>query len=321
MKQLLAITEAQYERSPLHGEHRVWTETNCYVDLWIEVLHALGHDPRPGLAFTLSADFDGDQWQFIKYPLEDLRSLYGLDVAELNPWRGLAFHIDQQLDDGRLITAEVDSWFLPDTAGVAYRIEHVKTSIVPNMIDVAHRRLGYFHGASYYELHGEDFDGVLRCGEGEAASRREVLPPYVERIRRNPFSEITTTAVLDLVKGHLKRRPPINPVTRLAERFATDLPWLEAGGVDAFHLYAFATLRQCGASGELAASLCEWLTEHGIEMSDATDSFNRVANGAKTMQFKLARLAAGRSIDYGSLLADIANHWATAMQQLDDRIG
>ena len=56
-------------------------------------------------------------------------------------------------------------------------------------------------------------------------------------------------------------------------------------------------------------------------MSDATDSFNRVANGAKTMQFKLARLAAGRSIDYGSLLADIANHWATAMQQLDDRIG
>ena len=27
-----------YESHPLHGADRTWTETNCYVDLWIELL-------------------------------------------------------------------------------------------------------------------------------------------------------------------------------------------------------------------------------------------------------------------------------------------
>lgn len=317
MKRLLPIDAATYQRSALHGEDRVWVETNCYVDLWIEVLHAMGHDPRAALAFTLSADFDGDQWQFIKYPLEDLRRVYGLDVAELNPWRGLAFHIEQQLDEGRLITAEVDSWFLPDTAGVSYKIEHVKTSIVPNMIDVDARRLGYFHGASYYELEGSDFDGVLRVDEPSASS----LPPYVERIRSLATPDLAPADVIELMRVHYARRPSINPVARMATRFEADLPWLQAGGIDAFHQYAFATVRQCGATGELAASLCDWLTEHGVDATAARDSFHSVASSAKTMQFKLARLAAGRAVDYRALLNDIEVHWAQAMQHIEACVG
>lgn len=319
MKRHLPIDAATYQRSALHGDDRVWVETNCYVDLWIELLHAMGHDPRAALAFTLSADFDGDQWQFIKYPLEDLRRIYGLDVAELNPWRGLSFHIAQQLDEGRLITAEVDAWFLPDTAGVSYKIEHVKTSIVPNMIDVEVRRLGYFHGASYYELEGDDFDGVLRRHDsvGSAAS----LPPYVERIRCVTTPTVTADDVVDLVRVHLKRRPTVSPAARMTQRFETDLPWLQTGGVEAFHLYAFATVRQCGATGELAASLCEWLIEHGIDATAARDSFTSVATTSKTMQFKLARLAAGRSVDYHSLLSDIEAHWAQAMHHIDACVG
>ena len=318
MKRLLPIDAATYQRSALHGDDRVWVETNCYVDLWIEVLHAMGLDPRAALAFTLSADFDGDQWQFIKYPLEDLRRIYGLDVAELNPWRGLSFHIAQQLDEGRLITAEVDSWFLPDTAGVSYNIEHVKTSIVPNMIDVDARRLGYFHGASYYELEGDDFDGVLRRDEAIGSS---ALPPYVERIRRVTTPTISADDVVDLVRVHLQRRPSISPTSRMADRFETDLPWLQAGGVEAFHLYAFATVRQCGATGELAASLCDWLIEHGVNAVGARDSFHSVATSAKTMQFKLARLAAGRSVDYQRLLGDIEGHWSQAMHHIDACVG
>ena len=55
----------------LHRSDRCWTETNCYVDVWIEVLHALGLDPTAAGAFTLSTDFEGDQWTFFKFPPED----------------------------------------------------------------------------------------------------------------------------------------------------------------------------------------------------------------------------------------------------------
>ena len=48
---------------------RAWAETNCYVDLWVELLHALGHDPIAALPFTLAIDFEGDQWTFFKFPL------------------------------------------------------------------------------------------------------------------------------------------------------------------------------------------------------------------------------------------------------------
>ena len=36
--------------------------------------------------------------------------------------------------------------------------------MVPNSIDLAERRLGYFHNAGYFELEGDDFDGVFRLG-------------------------------------------------------------------------------------------------------------------------------------------------------------
>ena len=78
---------------------------------------------------------------------------------------------------------EVDSFFLPDTAGTAYRHEHVKTTVAVNEIDIEGRHLGYFHNAGYHELHGEDFDEVLRVrGPRESSG----LPPYVEFVKIGP---------------------------------------------------------------------------------------------------------------------------------------
>ena len=37
-----------------HAGERIWPEPNCYLDLWIETLHALGLDPVPALACALS---------------------------------------------------------------------------------------------------------------------------------------------------------------------------------------------------------------------------------------------------------------------------
>jgi hypothetical protein len=75
-----------YQSHFSHAGERIWPETNCYLDLWIETLHALGLDPVPAFACALSADHDGLQWTFLKRQPEDLRRLYGLEVTEEIVW-------------------------------------------------------------------------------------------------------------------------------------------------------------------------------------------------------------------------------------------
>jgi len=321
MIRLLPIDAASYSPSPLHAEDRVWVETNCYVDLWIELLNALALDCAPALAFTLSVDFEGDQWQFFKFPPEDLRLLYGLDVAEMSPWRGLEHHIAEQLEMGRFLTAEVDSWYLPDTARVSYRIEHVKTGIALNMIDREQHRLGYFHGASYYELEDDDYAGIF----GHGRVRPEILPPYVElvkldRMQRLDERELLETA-LTLARVHLSRRPATNPLQRFRKRLEQDVEWLCSDGLPTFHGYAFVTLRQFGSAAELAASFCAWLAERGEPTAPVGAQFHELASLAKTAQFQLARMVSGRKIDAGSTFDAMEHGWDSAMQGLVERYG
>lgn len=318
MTRLLPIDVATYEPSALHASDRLWVETNCYVDIWIEVLHAFGLDPVAGLAFTLSADFDGDQWQFIKFPPEDVRVLYGITASELNPWKGIETHIEEQLELGRYLTVEVDAWWLPDTAGTSYGQAHVKTTIVANEIDRDARRLGYFHNASYFEVDGDDYDHLI-------GAKFQGLPPYVELLRmdraiRRDDQDLVERSV-ELVRDHLSRRPDRNPVRQMAERVESDLAWLASSDIEVFHLYAFATMRQCGATAELAGSLCDWLAARGVDAAASADAFRNVAEKAKSVQFKLARLMAGRSVDLGPLFDDMAVNWDAAMDGLATATG
>jgi hypothetical protein len=57
----------------------------------------------------------------------------------------------------------------------------------------------------------------------------------------------------NLLARHLARRPTTNPVARFAERFARELPELQAKGLAHYHAWAFATVRQLGAAAELPA--------------------------------------------------------------------
>ena len=296
---------------PLHSTSRAWTETNCYVDVWVELLHSLGLDPVPAAVCALSADFVGDQWTFLKFAPEDLRVLYGISVAEMNVWRPVRDHVVEQLAAGRLTTVEADSWWLPDTAGVSYRTEHVKSTIVPLEVDVEGERLVYLHNAGRFELGGEDFRNVF-----ELRGERAVLPPYVELLRldrlvvRDDLAEATAA----LAHDHLDRRPLDNPVDRLGERLRADLPWLREAGLETFHTYAFGVVRQFGVTAELAGDLVEWLTAHGeAELTDAAASFRAAAGAAKTLQFRLARAVAGREVDLDSLVAAMSVPWSEAM--------
>jgi hypothetical protein len=305
---------------PLHADERAWPETNCYADLWIEVLHAQGLEPTAALAFTLGLDFEGDQYTFFKFSLDEIRALYGIEVQELNLWRPLVEHAEEQVALGRLFMPEVDAFYLPDTAGVNYRIEHGKTSIAIDLIDVATRTLGYYHNRGYHTLSGADFDGVLRLDEHAPAEG--VLAPYaeiakLERVVCLPTRELATRAA-DLARSHLARRPRHNPITRHRERFARDLEWLRNEPLAVFHQYAFATVRQAGACYGLTAAFLRWLNEHQPQdLEPAAVAFETISTNAKILQFKLARMASlKREVDVAPLLARMEWAWDDGMRRL-----
>lgn len=315
--ELLALDPSDYQRHELHAGERIWTETNCYIDVWVEVLHALGLDPIAATGCALSADFQGDQWLFLKFPSEDLRTLYGIDVDEMNVWRPVLDHVVEQLRAGRFMTIEVDSMFLPDTAGVSYGIAHEKTTIVANSVDIDGRKLGYFHGAGYYEASGSDFDGLFHLAEyvDDAA-----LPPYAELVRlealRSDPDELLTRSVA-LAHAHLDRAPATNPISRLAERVATDIPWLAASDPEVFHKWSFGILRQCGVTAELAAGYLNWLTARGVaDFAKPSALFLEVSETAKSAQFRMARLARGRAVDVSESFTAMADRWEAGMREL-----
>jgi len=115
--QLLSIDPADLPAHPLHSEERIWTQTNCYVDVWIEVLSSLGLEPRAAGAFTLSSDFEGDQWTFFKCRPRTCAPSYGLEVAEMNVCAPSWSTSANSSICGRLLTVEVDLGSWPDTRG------------------------------------------------------------------------------------------------------------------------------------------------------------------------------------------------------------
>ena len=320
---LQPLDPSTYVPHALHHEQRIWPESNCYVDLWIEVLHALGLDPHPCLPCTLCTDFEGDQWTFFKPSLDALRQLYGIEVQELSIWRPLAEQAVEQVARGRLVLPEVDAFFLPDTQGTDYRRQHSKTTIAIHEIDVHAAQLGYFHNGGYFRLGGEDFAGLFRR---DGADRPAALPPYVEfakldSLQRRSVPELVALAV-ELTGAQLLLLPKDNPVRRFEARFSEHLEWLISGSA-AFHPYAFVMLRQLGASFELAGSLVHWLTAHGeAELAPAQAEYQGLATAAKALMLKLARAAnTKKGFDAAPLLGSMATHWTAATSCLSARYG
>lgn len=316
---LLGLDAQTYVRHPLHADGRVWGQTNCYVDLWIEVLAAYGLDPHAALAFTFALDFEGDQWLFFKQRTSDLEALYGVAVEELTIWKPLVEHAVEQTARGRMLFVELDAHFLPDTAGLTYKTGHSKTTIGIESIDVATRSLSYFHNDGYFTLQGEDFVGLF------GLDTPPLLPPYTEFVKFDRLVRRAPAELLALSKsqlaGHLARRPTSNPVERFATRFADDVQWLMGQPTETFHLYSFATLRQLGACFEMSTSFLRWLEQHGEpDLGRAVEACERIANGAKGLQFQLARATMRkRPLDASQTLAELAEAWNVATGELAAR--
>lgn len=311
-----ALDPATYRRHGIHGDGRVWAETNCYTDLLVELLHALGHEPAACLAFTLAVDFEGDQWTFFKPAHCELLQLYGLDLQELAIWRPLLDHVVEQVERGNPVLVEVDSFYLPDTAGTAYRLAHAKTTVGVNEIDVDLRRLGYFHNAGYFTVQGDDFTSLFDV---------KGLPPYVEFVKPHaelepPSGPALVEASVRSLRSHLARVPAKNPFHAFRERLGQDLGWLLQSPIEHFHTYSFATLRQYGAAFELAETYLRWLANHGVDGVEApAGALHEIAETAKAFQFQLARAMARRKpLDLAPIDA-MGQRWESAMSALRAR--
>lgn len=324
MNRIAALDPSTYQRHLIHGENRVWAETNCYSDVVIELLHGLGHEPVAALGFTFAIDFEGDQWTFFKFPDVDLLELYGLDIQELAVWRPLVDHITEQVAVGRPVLVELDSYFLPDTAGSAYRLAHVKSTVAVNEIDTEQRHLGYFHNQGYYALNGADFSDVFQL---EGLVHERMLPPYIEYVKTRPDFDAPTPqqllkVSLSLLKKHLARVPRDNPFVQFKARFARDLEWLMKADMERFHAYSFATLRQYGACFELSETYLRWLGEQGIkELEEALTAFQKISQTAKMFQFQLARAMARKKPLDLSPLDEMAAQWELGISLLRHQLG
>jgi hypothetical protein len=313
---LLGLEPGGYTPHPLHAPERTYVETNCYLDIVIEMLHARGDEPLAAMGVSMRMDFEGDQWTFLKPASEDLELLYGIDVHEMQPYRPLPEQIEEALSAGRTLIVELDSYHLPDTAATSYRCEHVKSSIVAEAIDRGGERLRYFHATSLHELSGEDYRGAFRLGRELSP---DVLPPYTELVRFDAGPRLQGAELRDAanasLRRHLAHRPATNPFARFAEQLERELPRLLEGDAAAYHAYAFATVRMAGSAFEVASDHVRWLL--GPQGETAAQAFSEVVAGCKTLGFRLARR---REFEIEPHIRDLADAWQRAMECVDDAV-
>lgn len=297
-----------YSPHRLHAADRVWPETNCYFDLWIELLHGLGRDPLPLLGAAVALDWEVDHFTFLKPASTDILAASGIVVHEMALWRETAAQIVAQIDASAVPILEVDAFFLPDTQANAYGHTHTKTTIAIVAIQAERQSLDYLHNASRYCLSGNDYAGVLGLGD-----HRPMLFPFAELARpvRDPASDEEARALaLQWLGRYASTRRCSNPVAD----FASALPGLLAeAGSDPYRINAlcFNTTRQFGSAFGLLADHLAWL---GEDMSDADD----LARSAKTLQFQLARAARRNVVDpaIDVALETMSARWERCMERL-----
>ena len=312
LRGLSGWTPAGYRPHQLHGDGRTYLETNCYADVIVELLHACGYEPLAAFGHLVRMDFEGDQWTFFKPPPDDLELLFGVDIHEMQPYRPLPVQIAEQLELGRTLIVELDSFYLPDTASTSYRNAHVKSSVAADAIDPDAETLRYFHSAGLYELSGEDYRGVFRTA---GTFSDDVLPPYTELVRFDAGPALEGDALREaaraLLARHLARRPASNPFVRFGEHLAGALPELLTGSLDDYHAYAFATVRMAGAAFELEGTHVQWLL--GPDGEVATAAMQEITDGCKALSFRLARR---RAFEPAPLVSVMAEAWTRAMDAL-----
>jgi hypothetical protein len=324
---LSELNPSTYTPHFLHSAQADWAETNCYVDLWIGLLHGLGLQPEACLGFIVGADYEDDQWTFFKQPASDLWTLYGIQVEELSLWQPVLEHCVTQVHAGKVPLLEADSFYLPDTRATDYRTNHVKTTIGITLVDPADKRLRYFHNAGFYELQGEDFEGLFRFAERGAHSddlssgHPRWLPPFCEiaKLQRRvalPAAELQRRA-LGILRERLDTVPEVNPFSRLRSAWPEHVDLLLSRGLDAYHGYTFSMLRQCGACYSLLGAHTNWLAPSLPQGPAAAEHFSAISQRCKSVLMNLARVVNSKKPkDFTEQLDAMQKHWESGVKLL-----
>lgn len=321
---LVALSGGPRRPHILHGPDRLWPETSCYVDLWIELLAALGHPPEAAFGFGLAVAYEGDQFTFLKPPLSDLEALFGLRVAELALWDGIEPHLLVQLARGRPVLLEVDAFHLPDTRGLTWHRSHTKTTIAITALDPLRRRLRYVHNRGWFEAEGEDVDGILRAGP-RWEGRPELLPPYAELVEQGPRpapDELTERA-LAVLRRHLDAAHRHDPIADWRLDLPNQLVRLLGEPMELFHRWAFNLPRQLGAAFELLAAHLAWLARADtIDLRPSIAPALDLARDAHTFEMRVARAVhRRRPIDPAPLLDRMQTARVACLELLDRALG
>lgn len=284
---------AGWTPSPLHAFHRDWPETNCDLDYWIEIVAARGFAPEAMFGFVASQDFIVDQFSLLFPPKDDLERFYGASIRPLALYGKFEDHFTAHVKDGGIVVIETDSFYLPDSRGVAYRRRHIQSAIAIASIDPAHRRADYFHNLGFWRLEGDDYDMIVHRPPHLQVD--EIIPPHAEVIRfdQEPMSESALRALArERLAWRLSRQPKADPVETFAATLPTRLDGLAGAGENAFHDWAFHTLRQLGAGFELFGDHLAWLDD-GARFKAAREACKQVSSLTKTLQFQAARAVLG----------------------------
>jgi len=182
-------------------------------------------------------------------------------------------------------------------------------------IDVRGEVLHYFHSAGLFELSGEDFRGIFRL-DGHAA---DVLPPYAELVRFDSGERLQGEKLLSasraLLRSHLEHRPADNPFHRFGTQLTRALPDLLEQGPDAYHAYAFATVRMAGSAFEALGTYADWLSGG---QTVASEPMREIVDACKAMSFRLARR---RAFDAEPLIAAMGAAWERTIEALGHLAG
>ncbi|WP_036725780.1 DUF1839 family protein [Patulibacter minatonensis] len=309
---LLGLDPQTYVPHTSHDETRAYRETNCWTDVYIELVHARGLEPLAAMGSTVRGDFEGDQWTFFKPRFDEIEALYGIEIHEMQQYRSLEAQLEEQLRHDRSVLVELDAWFLPDTAGLSHGTQHVKTTVGVEAIDPDAETLRYFHNAGYFELSGADYRGALRTGEEWGP---ETLPPYTELVRFDAGPALQGDELRDAARRythhHLQRLPAGNPFTRFSAALGASMDDLAAADPTTRADYVFATVRMIGSTFELLGSHLEWLDADGS--TAAREPLAALVEDSKLLSFRIARR---RAFDHEPIVDRMAASWDEAMTRL-----
>ena len=110
-----------------------------------------------------------------------------------------------------------------------------------------------------------------------------------------------------------------NPVVRFRERLEADLPAMQQRGLDHYHAWAFANVRQLGTAFELAALNLRWIAggEQSSSLQESAIAFDSLSAACKAFILKGARaMRAQRALDARQMLDPVAALWERGTQAL-----